>query len=71
MASTFKSAGNTDNLNSPLFDVDRFYDGVFLWLDCLVDSWLKRLSLHYGDVTVRVPRWLVLMILVGLMMAVG
>lgn len=71
MASTFKSAANTDNLNPPLFDVDRFYDGVFLWLDCLVDSWLKRLSLHYGDVTVRLPRWLVLMILVGLMMAVG
>ena len=71
MASTFKSAANIENLNQPLFDVDRFYDGVFLWLDCLVDSWLKRLSLHYGDVTVRLPRWLVLMILVGLMMAVG
>lgn len=71
MASTFKSAANTQNLNPPLFDLDRFYDGVFLWLDCLVDSWLKRFSLHYGDATVRLPRWLVLMILVGLMMAVG
>ena len=51
--------------------VDAAYDLTFEWLDTLVDSWQKPVSINYGNNHLVVPRWLVLMILIGLTMAVG
>ena len=51
--------------------VDTAYDLTFEWLDSLVDSWQKPVSINYGNTHMVVPRWLILMILIGLTMAVG
>ncbi len=49
--------------------IDTLYDLTFEWLECLIDSWIKRVSVSYGNYRIVLPRWLVLMTLIGLTMA--
>lgn len=51
--------------------LDDLYDLTFDWLDHYIDGWLKRVGISYGHQQLRVPRWLILMALIGLMMVVG
>ena len=51
--------------------LDDLYDWTFDWLDQYIDSWLKRVGISYGHQQIRVPRWLILMALIGLTMAFG
>jgi hypothetical protein len=51
--------------------LDDLYDLTFDWLDRYIDGWLKRVGISYGDQRVVVPRWMILMALIGLMMAFG
>ena len=51
--------------------LDDLYDLTFDWLDRYIDSWLKRVGISYGDQRIVVPRWMILMVLIGLMMAFG
>lgn len=51
--------------------LDDLYDLTFEWLDHYIDGWLRRVGINYGHQRVVVPRWMILMALIGLMMAVG